>query len=336
MNPDALPSQREAILELLKGKGLFGCTTQFDGRTVIVAVDHKSGLHPHDSHIRREIEEIPGVERIVLVSEPYQLASLKTRSERTVVKAGPLSIGNGTFGIIAGPCSVETEEQTLKTAHAVKKAGATGLRGGAYKPRTSPYVFQGLKEKGLKILAKAREETGLAIVTEVMSPEKVPLIEEYADIIQIGARNSQNFPLLEAAGQSRKPVLLKRGFSSTLEEFIMCAEYILAGGNQNVILCERGIRTFERFTRFTPSIAIIPELRSKTHLPVIVDPSHAAGKSNLVGPISAASTAAGADGLLVEVHPHPHAALCDGRQSLTFEEFAHLANQCSQIAKIVR
>lgn len=336
MVPGASPDQIGTVESLLKEKDLFGGSTQFDGTSVVVAVDHTNGEHPHDAKIRKELEILPGVEKTLVIPEPYQLASRKIRKERTVVQTGPLSLGNGTFGIIAGPCSVETEKQTLQCAHAVKKAGANALRGGAYKPRTSPYVFRGLKEKGLKILAKAREETGLAIVTEVMSPEKVPQIEQYADVLQIGARNSQNFALLEAVGNSRKPVLLKRGFCSTLEEFLMSAEYILAGGNQNVILCERGIRTFENFTRFTPSIAIIPELRIRTHLPIIVDPSHAAGKSYFVGPISAAATAAGADGLLVEVHPQPRNALCDGRQSLTVEEFEQLSLQCREIASIVQ
>ena len=324
-------SQVHGLLDRLKEKNLLGRPTIFDGAVVVVVVDHQTGLHPHDMSLRNELAELPGVEKIIAIADPFQLASRKFRKESTVVQAESLVIGSESFGIIAGPCTVETEEQTLSTAIAVKKAGATGLRGGAFKPRTSPYVFQGLKEKGLKILAKARKETGLAIVTEAMSPEEVPLVAEYADVVQIGTRNAQNYRLLEAVGCIRKPVLLKRGFSGTLEEFLMAAEYILAGGNQQVILCERGIRTFETYSRFTLALGIIPELKTKTHLPIIVDPSHAAGKSYVVGPMSCAATAAGTDGLLIEVHPDPKAALCDGRQSLTFDEFEETIEQCLKI-----
>ena len=325
------PSQVQGLLDRLAEKKLLGKPTDFDGAVVIVVVNYQTGLHPHDPALRSELAEFPGVEKIFTVTDPFQLASRQFRKESTLVQAGPLSVGNGAFGIIAGPCTVESEEQILLTALAVKKAGATGLRGGAFKPRTSPYVFQGLKEQGLKILAKVKKETGLAIVTEAMSPEEVPLVAEHADVIQIGTRNAQNYRLLEAVGQIRKPILLKRGFSCTLEEFLMAAEYILAGGNQQVILCERGIRTFETYTRFTLPLAIIPELKTKTHLPIIVDPSHAAGKSYIVGPMSYAATAAGADGLLIEVHPDPKTALCDGRQSLTFAEFEATACQCQKI-----
>ncbi len=328
-------AQVNAVLERLKEKKLFGFPTEFDGTAVVIVVDPLTGTHPHDSTIRTEIQEMNGVEKIAAVSDPFQLASRKYRKEPTIVQAGSLSIGEGAFGIIAGPCSVETEEQTISTALAVKEAGATGLRGGAFKPRTSPYVFQGLKEKGLKILDKARRETGLAIVTEAMSPEEVPLVAEYADVVQIGTRNAQNYRLLEAVGRIRKPVLLKRGFSNTLEEFLMSAEYILAGGNQQVILCERGIRTFETYTRFTLPLAVIPEIKAKTHLPIIVDPSHAVGKSYLVGPMAVAATAAGADGLLVEVHPDPKTALCDGRQSLTFPEFKETVERCSKVRAVL-
>ncbi len=331
----AKSSQIQGLLDRLKEKNLLGNPTEFDDTVVIVVVDHQTGLHPHDPTLRNEIGALPGVDKIIVVSEPFPLASRKFRKEPTVVKAESLTIGNGTFGIIAGPCTVESEDQVLSTAVAVKKAGATGLRGGAFKPRTSPYVFQGLKEKGLKILAKAKKETGLAIVTEAMSPEEVPLVAEYADVVQIGTRNAQNYRLLEAVGRIRKPILLKRGFSCTLEEFLMAAEYILAGGNPQVILCERGIRTFETYTRFTLSLAIIPELKTKTHLPIIIDPSHAAGKSYVVGPMSFAATAAGADGLLIEVHPDPKAALCDGRQSLTFAEFEETVKRCQKIRDVI-
>jgi len=328
-------SQVQGLLGRLEEKNLLGRPTEFDGVVVIVVVDYQTGLPPHDPALQSELAEFPGVDKIFALTDPFQLTSRKFRKNPTIVQAESLSIGNGAFGIIAGPCSVESEEQTLLTAFAVKKAGATGLRGGAFKPRTSPYAFQGLKEQGLKILAKARKETGLAIVTEAMSPEEVPLVAEYADVIQVGTRNALNYRLLETVGQIRKPILLKRGFSNTLEEFLMAAEYILAGGNQQVILCERGIRTFETYTRFTLPLAIIPEVKTKTHLPIIVDPSHAAGKSYMVGPMSCAATAAGADGLLIEVHPDPKTALCDGRQSLTFTEFEETVGRCQKIREVI-
>ncbi|MGL6195367.1 MAG: 3-deoxy-7-phosphoheptulonate synthase [Thermoguttaceae bacterium] len=326
----------QSVIDALKENGIFGYKTEFDGSVVIVSAEGLAGSHPNSPTLKTQLEEFEAVEKIVAVSEPYQLVSHKIRDARSEIKTGILSVGNGTFGIIAGPCTVESEKQTVETAIAVRKAGASGLRGGAFKPRTSPYAFQGLKEEGLKILAKARKETGLAVVTEVMCPEEVPLVAEYADVLQIGTRNAQNFRLLEAVGKIRKPILLKRGYSCTLDEFLMSAEYILAGGNQQVILCERGIRTFETFTRFTLSLAIVPELRSKTHLPIIVDPSHAAGKETVVAPMAAAAAAAGADGLLVEVHPDPQHALCDGRQSLTFNEFEEMVKTCNQIAAIVQ
>ena len=328
-------SQLQGLLDRLKEKKLLGSPTEFDGTVVVVVVDYQTGAHPHDPLLQDELAALPGIDKIITVADPFQLTSREFREKSTQVQIESLSIGNGAFGIIAGPCSVESEEQMLSTAIAVKKAGAIGLRGGAFKPRTSPYVFQGLKEQGLKILAKAKKETGLAIVTEAMSPEEVPLVAEYADVVQIGTRNAQNYRLLEAVGQIRKPVLLKRGFSCTLEEFLMAAEYILAGGNPQVILCERGIRTFETYTRFTLPLAIIPEVKAKTHLPIIVDPSHATGKSYMVGPMACAATAAGADGLLIEVHPAPPTALCDGRQSLTFAEFEETAEQCKKIRGII-
>ena len=238
--------------------------------------------------------------------------------------------------MIAGPCSVESEEQTLATARAVKAAGATALRGGAFKPRTSPYSFQGLKEEGLKILAAAREETGLAVVTEVIGTEDVPLVARYADVLQIGARNMQNYRLLEAVGEQGKPVLLKRGPSATLDELLLAAEYILNAGNPNVMLCERGIRTFETHTRFTLPLATVPYLHERTHLPVVVDPSHGTGHTSLVAPMAAAAVAAGADGLIVEVHPEPEAALSDGYQSLDFEQFAEMMALCRRVAEAVK
>jgi 3-deoxy-7-phosphoheptulonate synthase len=241
-------------------------------------------------------------------------------------------VGAGAIGIIAGPCSVESEEQILSCARAVKKAGATALRGGAFKPRTSPYSFQGLKEEGLKLLALAREETGLAIVTEVMATEDVAMVADYADVLQVGARNMQNYRLLEAVGQTRNPVLLKRGPSATMEELLLAAEYILNEGNPNVMLCERGIRTFEAHTRFTLPLASVPYLQHKTHLPVVVDPSHGTGHTYLVPDMAAASIAAGADGLILEVHPDPEHAMSDGYQSLTFPQFEATMDKCRRVA----
>ncbi|HBT75584.1 MAG TPA: 3-deoxy-7-phosphoheptulonate synthase [Planctomycetaceae bacterium] len=320
--------------EMIKGLNDFGVTahrTVFGDRQVVVTSIGKPGSRPDDETLQAGIRSAYHVERILVVDTSCQLANRQVRPEGSVVRAGTFSVGGGHFGVIAGPCTVETERQTCETALAVRDAGATALRGGAFKPRTSPYAFQGLKREGLKILAKARRLSGLAIVTEAMSPEEVKLVEEYGDVIQIGARNVQNYRLLEAAGRARKPVLLKRGFSTTIEEWIMSAEYILAGGNDRVILCERGIRTFEDYTRFTLPVAVIPALREMTHLPVVVDPSHAAGRADFVLPLAAASVAAGADGLLVEVHPDPKSALCDGRQSLTFEEFKRMMRQCTDV-----
>ena len=258
------------------------------------------------------------------------------RPEGSVVRIRDFAVGQGAdgqnhFAIIAGPCTVETEKQVLQTAELVKAAGATALRGGAFKPRTSPYSFQGLKLEGLKILQKVGKETGLVTVTEAMSPEEVKLVSEYADVIQIGSRNCQNYRLLETCGEARVPILLKRGYSNTLEEFLLAAEYILAGGNEQVILCERGIRTFEMYVRYTLAVAAIPVLKNATHLPVIADPSHAAGCAELVPSLAFASVAAGADGLLVEVHPDPEHALCDGRQSLIPDEFAKMVKTCLKI-----
>jgi 3-deoxy-7-phosphoheptulonate synthase len=243
-----------------------------------------------------------------------------------------LKIGGGHVGVIAGPCSVESEPQILLAAKQVKGAGARGLRGGAFKPRTSPYSFQGLKEEGLKLLALAREATGLAVVTEVMTPHHVELVAEYADVLQVGARNMQNYHLLQAVGETRKPVLLKRGLSASMEEFLLAAEYILDQGNQQVILCERGVRTFETHTRFTLPLASVPYLQQKTHLPIVVDPSHGTGIASLVPPMCTASVACGADGLIVEVHPDPHEAVSDGSQTLTPEIFTKTIAQCRKVA----
>ncbi|MEA3336550.1 MAG: 3-deoxy-7-phosphoheptulonate synthase [Chloroflexota bacterium] len=280
-------------------------------------------------------EVMDGVEKTVTILQPFKLASRDFRPEDTVISLNGVQIGGKELAIIAGPCSVENRSQLLETAHAVKEAGATLLRGGAYKPRTSPYSFQGLGLKGLEILAEAREETGLHIVTEVMSPDKVPLVAEYADVLQIGARNMQNYPLLHAVGKTQKPILLKRGMMSTIQELLMAAEYILSDGNFKVMLCERGIRTFETFTRNTTDINAIPALKSLSHLPVIGDPSHSTGRWSLVEPVARALVAAGADGLIVEVHIDPENALSDGAQSLKPERFAALVESLKPIAAAV-
>ena len=296
-------------------------------RTVIAAIGEKR------DYMREALESGPGVEKVVPILAPYKVASREVKPEPTQVVAGSLRVGAGVVGIIAGPCSVENEDQIIRTATAVKAAGATGLRGGAFKPRTSPYSFQGLKEEGLTLLAKARDETGLAVVTEVIAPEDVALVAEYADVLQVGARNMQNYRLLESVGQSTRPVLLKRGPSATMEELLLAAEYILDGGNQNVMLCERGIRTFETHTRFTLPLASVPYLRSQTHLPVVVDPSHGTGHTYLVPDLAAAAVAAGADGLIIEVHPDPEKALSDGFQSLDFRNFEMTMAKCRKIAE---
>jgi 3-deoxy-7-phosphoheptulonate synthase len=280
-------------------------------------------------------ESLPGVAAVMPILAPYKVASREVQSEPTVVRAGSLAVGGPSIGVIAGPCSVESEEQIVATARAVKAAGATGLRGGAFKPRTSPYSFQGMKERGLELLAAARQETGLAVVTEVVSPEDVPLVVRYADVLQVGARNMQNYRLLEAVGRTQTPVLLKRGPAATVEELLLAAEYVLDGGNRQVMLCERGIRTFETHTRFTLPLATVPWLHARTHLPVVVDPSHGTGQANLVESMSAASVAAGADGLIIEVHPDPKAASSDGGQTLDFTAFERTMRICRKVAEAV-
>jgi 3-deoxy-7-phosphoheptulonate synthase len=281
---------------------------------------------------KQALETGDGVEKVMPILAPYKMASTEVKKEPTCVEALKLKVGAGKIGVIAGPCSVESREQILEVAHAVREAGAMGLRGGAFKPRTSPYSFQGLKEKGLQLLAEARDATGLAIVTEVMAPEHVPLLAKYTDVMQVGARNMQNYPLLEAVGECGKTVLLKRGPSATMDEFLLAAEYILKTGNPNVMLCERGIRTFEDHTRFTLPLATVPYLHQTTHLPIVVDPSHGTGKASLVTPMAVASIAAGADGLIVEVHPNPEKAMSDGYQSLTPAAFKELMAECRKVA----
>lgn len=281
---------------------------------------------------KKEVEE---GERKMAASKPYKLASREFRQESTVVKVGNIGIGRGGLTIIAGPCAVETEEQLLLTAWEVSCAGGHILRGGAYKPRTSPHSFQGLEEEGLKLLAKAREKTGLPIVTEVMASEQVAMVAKYADMLQIGTRSMQNFPLLKAVGSIKKPVLLKRGFGATYEEWLGAAEYILQGGNDQVVLCERGIRTFETGTRFTLDLAAVPMIKELSHLPIIVDPSHGTGKTSLVAPMAMAAVAAGADGIIVDVHPNPEAALCDGAQALTAKGFTELVRKVRGLAQLI-
>jgi len=282
------------------------------------------------------VESLPGVAEVVPVSRPFKLASREVIAEDTVVRVGPVSVGAGApLAFMAGPCSVESREQTLATARAVRAAGATILRGGAFKPRSSPYNFRGLGAAGLDILAEARAETGLAIVTEVLTPGDVEAVARVADCLQIGARNMQNFALLDAVGDQPKPVLLKRGIAATIEELLLSAEYVLARGNRNVILCERGIRTFEKYTRNTFDVSAIPLLKRLTHLPVVGDPSHGTGKWYLVAPVALAAVAAGADGLIIEVHPSPDHALSDGFQSLTFENFAVLVGRADAVARAV-
>jgi 3-deoxy-7-phosphoheptulonate synthase len=287
------------------------------------------------SELRDTLELLPGVEQVLLVSKPYKLASREFHPRDTTVKVKGVTIGGNEIVVMAGPCAIESEEQLLATAHAVKAAGATVLRGGAFKPRTSPYDFRGLGETGLKILAAAGSENKMPVITEVMSPDQVDLVAKYADILQIGARNMQNFILLDEVGKTKKPVLLKRGLSCTIQEWLLAAEYILAQENEQVILCERGIRTFETHTRNTMDVSSIPIIEKVSHLPIIADPSHATGKWYLVPPLSLSAVAAGADGLLIEVHPNPDLALADGPQSLNFDTFRLLMSQLLPIAKAI-
>jgi 3-deoxy-7-phosphoheptulonate synthase len=284
---------------------------------------------------REQISLMSGVHNVMPVTHPYKIASREYHPDDTLIPLNGIQVGGRDLAIIAGPCSVEGRSEIIEAAHAVKEAGATALRGGAFKPRTSPYSFQGLGEEGLKYLAEAREETGLPVVTEVMDPGLVPLVCQYADVLQVGARNMQNYALLHAVGESQHPVLLKRGMSNTIEELLMAAEYILSHGNMRVMLCERGIRTFETYTRNTFDINAIPVLKQASHLPVIADPSHATGKWEYVGAVAMAAIAAGADGLIIEVHPEPEIALSDGRQSLKPAKFAALVEKVRQLAPVV-
>jgi len=299
-------------------------------KTVIGAI----GDERQKALVKEDLETMPGVEQVIPILKPFKLAGRELKKQRTTVKVGKgVEFGGKEIVIMAGPCSVENEKQILTTARAVKKAGAKMLRGGAFKPRTSPYSFQGLEEEGLRLLAMARKETGLLVVTEVLNEKEVELVARYSDILQIGARNVQNFGLLKAVGRQKKPVLLKRGMACTVQELLMAAEYILNQGNPNVILCERGIRTFEPSTRFTLDLNAVPVMKRDSHLPVVVDPSHGTGYSDLVLPMAKAGLAAGADGLIIEVHPKPHEAFSDGPQSLTLKMFDDLMKELRPLAK---
>ncbi len=329
MKPGASEAQVQHVIERIEQLGLRSHVIVGTERTVVAALGEKR------DGAKQALETGEGVEKVVPILAPYKMASTEVKKERTVVTALGLSVGGKKVGVIAGPCSVESREQILEVARIVKEAGGGGLRGGAFKPRTSPYSFQGLKEKGLELLAEAREATGLAVVTEVMAPEQVALVARYADVLQVGARNMQNYPLLEAAGESGLPVLLKRGPSATMDEFLLAAEYVLKTGNQQVMLCERGIRAFEDHTRFTLPLASVPYLHQTTHLPVVVDPSHGTGKASLVATMARAAVAAGADGLMVEVHPDPEKALSDGFQALTPPAFRQMMAECRRVAQAV-
>ncbi len=330
LRPDATKSQIEHVIKRVKKLGLKPMVSSGIERTIIGVIGHEDVVRV------QPFEAFPGVEKVMPILKPYKLVSRDFKKEDSVIDiGGGVKVGGKKVIVMAGPCSVESQDVLLKAARAVKRSGAQVLRGGAFKPRTSPYSFQGLGEEGLKMLAKARKETGLLIVTEVMDTKDIKLVERYADIMQIGARNMQNFNLLKAVGQSKKPVLLKRGMSSTIKELLMSAEYILSEGNFNVMLCERGIRTFEDYTRFTLDVNAVGVIKNLSHLPVVVDPSHATGKWGLVPTAAKAAVAAGCDALLIEVHPNPEEALSDGNQSLLPERFDELMKDIKKIAEAV-
>lgn len=328
MKPNASQASIEHVVQTIKEKGLETHLSAGREVTIIGVIGDKSKLDAHN------LEIAPEVDKVVPITESYKLSNKKFHVEPTTISVGNTKIGPGHMTIMAGPCAVETREQLSSIARAVKRAGATILRGGAYKPRTSPYSFQGLEEEGLIFMKQAGEETGLATICEVVSEAAIEAAVKYVDMIQIGARNMQNFQLLREAGQSKMPVLLKRGLSATIDEWLNAAEYIMAEGNPNVVLCERGIRTFETATRNTLDLSAVPVLKSKTHLPVIVDPSHATGVRAYVPPLAKAAIAAGADGLMIEVHNDPAHALSDGPQSLTFEQFENLAGELKDFVRL--
>ena len=332
MSPQAGKEQLDHVVEIVGQMGLTSHIIVGTNRTVVAAVGDKRTVD------KGALENLPGVEKIVPILAPYKVASKEVKQEQTVVQLEPCGVGVGaeTLCVIAGPCSVEDRGQLLETADAVKKAGAVGLRGGAFKPRTSPYSFQGLAEKGLEYMAEARQQTGLAVVTEVLTVSHVGMVSRYADVLQVGARNMQNFMLLKAVGEQAKPVLLKRGMSATMEELLLAAEYIINAGNKNVILCERGIRTFEEYCRNTLALSLVPAIKRVSHLPIIVDPTHGTGHAYLVEPMSMAAIAAGADGLLVEVHLDPEHALTDAAQQIDLPQFEHLMRRLALVAHSVQ
>jgi 3-deoxy-7-phosphoheptulonate synthase len=329
MQHGASAKQIAAIVSRVEGLGYRAHLVQGEERTIIGVIGDD---RPID---RTQFETLDGVDKTIPILKPFKMASRDMHAPDTQVALDGVKIGGPQIIIMAGPCSVETREQIIETAIAVKEAGAQALRGGAFKPRSSPYSFQGLGEEGLELLAEARQITGLPIVTEVMSPEQVPLVMRYADMLQIGARNMQNYALLQAVGKANHPVLLKRGMMSTIEELLMSAEYILANGNSRVVLCERGIRTFEKYTRNTTDINAVPVIKQMSHLPVVLDPSHGTGKWEYVTAVARAGIAAGVDGLIVEVHPHPEEAWSDGAQSLKPEKFAQMVCEVRRVAEAV-
>jgi len=329
MKSNATPAQVENVIEHVKAAGLNVHLSQGVEATIIGAIGETHNI-PLD-----RFDSLDGVELVQRITQPFKLASRQFHPENSVFPLDGFTVGGDEITIIAGPCSVESRSQIIETAQAVKEAGASALRGGVFKPRTSPYSFQGLGEEGLEYLADAREKTGLPIVSEIMSQTQLDAMIKYVDVFQIGARNMQNYNLLRSIGETQTPVLLKRGLSATIEELLMSAEYILAGGNKQVMLCERGIRTFETSTRNTTDINAIPVLKNLTHLPVILDPSHATGNADYVSSIARAAIAAGADGLMIEVHPDPANALSDGKQSLRPEKFAEMVKQVGQIAQVI-
>ncbi len=324
----ATEQESQNVRELIKSSGLTPHDNYGTQRVVIAVL---GDVAPQRDHLMSKLSVMPGVDTVTAISRPFKLTSRESHPEDTIVEMNGTRVGNGTLTIMAGPCAIENREMMLATASAVAGAGATILRGGAYKPRTSPYSFQGLGVEGLKYLQEAGKETGLPTVTEVMEPSQVEVVAEHADILQVGTRNMQNYSLLTAVGKAGKPVMLKRGYGATIEEWLMAAEYIVSSGQPNVILCERGIRTFETYTRNTLDLTAVPLLHHLTHLPVVVDPSHATGKRWLVKPMALAAVAAGADGIMVEVHPKPDEAMSDGEQSLSYEQFADMTDDLLRI-----
>ena len=329
LKAETTKKQRDKLIEWFESQGLKVHISEGEFQTVLGLVGDTTKI---DEELVESLEMVESVKRI---SEPFKSANRKFHPENSVIDISGVKIGGGNFAIIAGPCSVESEAQILEVARSIKASGASLLRGGAFKPRTSPYDFQGMKAEGIELLLEAKKDTGMPIVTEIMNEKHLPLFEE-VDVIQVGARNMQNFELLKALGKTNKPILLKRGLANTLKELLMSAEYIMSEGNENVILCERGIRTFETYTRNTLDLSAVPMLRKLTHLPIVVDPSHATGIAGLVEPMALAAAAAGADGLMIEVHNNPAEALCDGPQSLTPEQFAALAAKVNKVREALK